>query len=52
MRPYASVWLPMVPYRSLCVLRDSNGSYGTLLVLIRPYGSLLVFLGLYALVWI
>ena len=34
----------MGPYRSLCVLVDSNGSSW---VLISPYASSLVFMGLY-----
>ena len=44
---YASLWVLMSPYRSLCVLMDFNGS---LWVLIGPYASLRVltfFLGPY-----
>ena len=37
MRPYASLWVLMGPYKTLCFLMDSKGP---LWVLIGPYPSL------------
>ena len=47
-----SLWTLMGPYGSLCVLIDSDGPYGSSKVLMRPDGSLLVFMGLYASLWV
>ena len=45
--PYTSLLVLMSPYKSGCVLRDSNvfllvliGSYSSLWILMGPYGSL------------
>ena len=44
MASYVSLWVQIGPYRSFCVLMDSDGS---LCVFIRPYRSVWVLLGSY-----
>ena len=40
MRSYASLWVIINPYKSLCVLRNLMGPYRSLWVPMGPNGSL------------
>ena len=44
MRLYGSLWFLTVPYRSLCILIDSNGSVW---IFRSPYVTLLILVGLF-----
>ena len=47
MRFYAILWVLMDPYKSLCVLVDSNGFLWLLRFFIGPFASLFVLMGPY-----
>ena len=42
--PYASLWVPMGIFRSLCDVMDCNGSFW---VFLGPYSSLWILMGCY-----